>query len=153
MGFAAVQVAVTVAAAALQAASAIKEGQAASNVAKFNAKVAENNAIATRQQAAEEEARQRRESRRDQGKQRAAFGKAGVTLEGSPLEVLQDSTLGSELDAQTTRHIGLLRAQGFINSAELQRAKAKSARSNSFFRAGTALLGGASKAVGSIPQS
>lgn len=127
---------------AFQAVGAIRQASAESNAAKFNAQVAENNARIARQNAVENAARQRRENQRRLGAIRAGFGASGISLEGTPLDVLEDSAAEAELDALTIEHQGALEAAGFSSSAALSRTRARSAKQAGFVKAGTALLTG-----------
>lgn len=127
---------------------ALQQGKAASNAAKHNAAVNDRNALIARQQAEEDVNRQRRDTRRRMGSIRARYGASGVTLEGSPLDVIEDSAAEAELDALTIQHQGELKAQGFDINASMDRTRAKVERQAGFMKAGTALLSGASKAYG-----
>lgn len=74
-------------------------GVQANRAAQFNASVSKANAQAIRQSAEFDIGRQRREAKRLKSKQIAGYAKAGVRLEGSPLEVLLSSASEAELDA------------------------------------------------------
>ena len=110
----------TVVGTATSAIGSIKQGQAANQTAKFNAQVAENAAIGSRQTAAENERRQRRAS----------------------LDLLEDNAMEEELQALTIRHGGNLRARGFQQQAALDRMQGKTAVSSSRVGAATTLLKG-----------
>lgn len=123
----------------------LQSGRAANATAKYNARVAERNAVIARQQAGAAEAAHRRDVSRRMGSIRAGFGASGVTLEGTPLEVLEDSAAMAELDALNIRYQGELRAIGFKDEAVLARAGGKQALTESRFRAASALFSGAGK--------
>lgn len=74
-------------------------GVQADRAAQFNADVSMANAQAIRQSAEFDIGRQRREAKRLKSKQIAGYAKAGVRLEGSPLEVLLSSASEAEFDA------------------------------------------------------
>lgn len=135
---------VAIAAAVVSAVGALSQAASARSAAKYNASVAERNGVVARQQAAANEDAQRRHAYRALGRIRAGYGAAGVTVEGSPLEVLEDSAAEAELDALNIRYKGELTAMGYQSEAELQRARGKAAMTAGIFKAGTALLGGAS---------
>lgn len=117
-------------------------GVAALQQGRFAAEVARANAQAARQQAAAEEIRVRRERVRRIGATRAAFGAAGVTLEGSPLDVLAEQALEAEEDALLVRFGGRVRARQFGLEATLAQ------------QAGTAgLFGGLAGGLGTILTS
>lgn len=129
---------------AISAIGAIRAGQAQAAAANYNAQVAERNAFISRDQAAADEQRQRIQARRKLGAMRAAYGASGISLEGSPLDVLEDSAAEAELDALTIRYKGGVGAMGYEAEAGAQRARAKNATTESYYNAGAALLTGAS---------
>ncbi len=140
---------IAIAGAAIGAIGAIRQGQAAQAAAEFNAKVAENNASSAKLQAKEEERRHRIVARKRIGATRAAIGASGISLEGSPLDVLEENAANAELDALTIRHAGEVANIDFLNRARVERFKGRQAKTNSFFNAGsTLLLGGASALSG-----
>lgn len=128
---------------------ALQQGQAQSDAMNFNAQMAGQNATVARQQAAADEARQRRENLLRAGNLRAGYGASGVTLDGSPLDVLEMAATTGELDAQNIRYKGSLRAIGYENSAALDTAGASNALTSSYYKAGAELLSGGAKAYGS----
>lgn len=79
--------------------------------AQFELDLAERNAQAAIQQAAAEEVRLRRDRGRRIESTRAAFGAAGVQVQGSPLEVLADEAMEAEEDALLVRFGGEQEAQ------------------------------------------
>lgn len=121
------------------------------DIQEFNAQVAENDAIAARQSAEFEESRQRRRDKRILASQKAAFGAAGVTAEGSPLTVIQDSAEEGEIDALAIRYSGSIQEARAKSAAAAERAsaratrvQAKNTRSGGLAKAGTSLLTGVS---------
>ena len=125
--------------AAISAVGAIKQGQDAQNAANYNASVAEQ----TSQEQARRDAIQ---ARMVIGQDRANYGASGVTTEGSPLDVLQQSAKMAELDKLTTIYAGATQAASY-------RAQGKAARTASYFQAAGALAGGASKFSSLSPSS
>ncbi|WP_282609471.1 hypothetical protein [Pelagibius sp. Alg239-R121] len=136
--------------AAVGALGAIQGARASAAASEFNAKIADNNAIIAEQNAAADEKRQRRSASRQTAGSRAAIAAAGVTLEGSPLEVLEDQALEAELDALNLRYGGRLQATNFRSQAQLDRSAARNAKTQGFISAGTSLLKGASNFAGAI---
>lgn len=146
----------------MSAASALSSGQSQSSAAQYNAAVARNNAIVAQQnaqiaadQAAADARRQRDQAIKEKGKMRAAYGASGVTVEGSPLDVLEESALNAELDALITEYNGGLRARAYqnqavaeLNTATLEDMRGEAALSGSYTSAAGSLFGGAAK-VGS----
>ena len=132
---------------AFSAIGGIQQGKAASNAATYNAQIAERNAIIARQQAAADEQRQRRMGVLRLGAARAAYGEAGVELEGSPLDILEQSAAQEELDALTIRYKGELRGMGAESEAALNRAQAPSLLTQGYMKAGSAVLLGGAQAL------
>lgn len=137
----------------MTAVNAISQGNAAAASANYNARVAENNAIAVRQQAAADEARQRRLAAKRSGSLVAGYGATGVTVEGSPLDIMEESAMQEELDALTIRYNGELAASNFMATAGMERARASNARTSGYMGAGTALLMTGAKVAGTGPSA
>ena len=147
---------------ALKAVSQIKEGQAASATAQFNARLAEMGAeservaaefeIKTLEQAGKfEEAKLKREKLKTLGMQRVAYAKGGVRLEGSPLEVMADTAAQYELDIAanrynvqtgiaTTRYGMEVGVSKYRSQAEQSRLMAKRYKTAGYLGAGSTLL-------------
>lgn len=134
--------------AAFGALGAIQSAQASASASEFNAQVADNNAVIAEQNAAAEARRQRRAAGRQAARSRAQIGAAGVALEGSPLDVLEDQAMEAELDALNSLYGGRLQATNYRSQAQLDRASARSARTQGFISAGTSLLNGAARFEG-----
>jgi hypothetical protein len=134
---------VSIASAAASAAGAVAQGNAAKASANYNAAVARQNADIARANANADAAKQERQGDLLAGKQRAATGASGIAPEGSPLEVMADSALESELDSLTTRYRGELQARSYGQDATLQSMRGDSAQTAGYIGAGTALLKGA----------
>jgi hypothetical protein len=124
---------------------ALSGGQQANSAAKYNAAVANNNAIADRQQAAANAADQQRKARIQIGSMRAGYGASGVGLEGSPMDVLEQSAAMAELDRQNILYGGEVRARGYESTAGLELMQGKNAVKGSIFSAGSSLLTGMGK--------
>lgn len=82
-----------------------------------------------------EQARLRRQARRTISSQSVAFAKAGVTLEGSPLELLSQNAAELEADAVNV-------GRAARTNVALERARAANARAAGDFGVGTSLLTG-----------
>jgi len=124
---------------------AISSANAESNAAKYNAAVSKQNAQIARDQAVSDIDRQRRVAYRTQGQAVANYGASGVTLEGTPLDVLEQSAAEAKLDELNIKYNSELQALGFENTARLDRQRASNARTSGLLKAGTSLLLGASK--------
>jgi cell wall-associated NlpC family hydrolase len=138
-----------VAAAAVSAVAAVQQGQATSKMAKYNAQVMENQAVAERQKAALEEQRHRARTTKLLSTQRALIAKSGLDLEGSPLLVMEDTAAQSELDSLLIRYNGEMGANRAQSQAGLDRMRASSASTGGYLSAGASLLNGVSR-MGSI---
>jgi hypothetical protein len=135
----------TIAATAMQAVGALSQGMQAKNAAKYNAKLAEQNAAMARDQANADAQAQQRDARRTIGLARANYGASGVTLEGSPLDVLEQSAALAELDRQTILYKGEVRATGYGNEAALEKHRGKTAMMEGIMGAGSAIVMGYGK--------
>ena len=94
---------------------------------EYNAQLAERQATEEQAAAATEERRLRKGGERLKARQRAGFAKAGVTFEGSPMEVLEGTASELELDALQIRRGGQVGAQQQTAAAALSRLSGKSA--------------------------
>jgi hypothetical protein len=143
--FTGAEIALAALSAGVSAAGAIAQGNAAKSAANYNAAVARQNADIARANSAADADKQERQGRLLAGRQRAAVGASGITPEGSPLEVMADSALESELDALTTRYRGELQARSYGQDATLQGMRGDAAQTAGYVGAGADLLSGASK--------
>lgn len=138
-------IAVAVVAAAAGAYSAYAQGQAQAAAARYNARVAENNATNSRNAAAVEAQVRGEHYRRQMASQRAAIGASGIAPdEGSPLLVQMDSAEQASLDLARVRYAGEVRASNYGAEQNLQKYYAKQYVQAGYVGAGTALLGGVS---------
>lgn len=131
--------------AVITAVSAIQQGEAAEDAAEHQARVAENNAIAARQQAEFDERQQREKARLALSAQRARAAKSGVLTEGSPLFLNGATSEEAEIGALNIRRGGQLRANDYGAQAALGRFKGASAAQAGYMQAGSSLLGAAGK--------
>ena len=86
-----------------------------------NAALMENEATRVEQEARERARRMREQNERMLGQQRAQYGKAGVTSEGSPLAVMAESAGLMELAVGDELYKAGLERQGFLRKAEVER--------------------------------
>ncbi len=133
---------------AVNAKAAIMEGQAAAAAAEYNEKQALDNANLSRLQSAEDVRRLRVMARKQIGSARAASGASGVALDGSALDVLEESAANAELDALTLKHQGDVKAYGFESDARLERFRKRSALEMATVKSAAALLGAGGQAAG-----
>ncbi len=89
-----------------------------------NASAMENQALRVEQEARERARRMREENERMLGKQRAAYGAAGVTSEGSPLTIMADSAGLLELAVSDELYRADMERTSFYRKAEVERWQA-----------------------------
>ena len=120
-----------------------EQGQAQKKWGSYSAAVAERDAETARMNAEYEAGVHRKETQRLLGRQRALYGKSGVTFEGSPLLMMAETAAEGELDALMIKREGELRAQGYHSEATLSRMRGRAAQSAGYYGAGSTLLTGA----------
>lgn len=152
----------TIASTALSAFSAISQGEqqsernkAAARAEEYNAAVARNRAANTAAAYSQREDQQRRQARMIIGEQRAAGAQSGLANSGSIADAEEMSVINAELDSLNIRYKGSLESQGLLSQADMNdysasgyRSAAKSAKTNSYLAAGSAILSGAAKYAG-----
>ncbi len=138
---------------ALSTIGALRDAGAQANAAKANARVAEQQAQLQRDVGQFNVARERRLQRRALAQQVANAGSQGTALTGQPIDLLADSAKQAELDLQALRFDSEIKAQASDTEARFRRFEARQARNAGFFKAGTALLTGATKIAGSLDIS
>ena len=142
-----VPVALMVAGAVMSAVSSIQQGQAAKAAAQHNADMMRMRAQASRQQAQFNAEQQQRQAHKQIGAMAAGYGASGITLEGSPLDVLEESASAAERDKQAILYRGELAAWGYGNEATLDEFSGANAQRAGYFGAASSILGGAGKAM------
>lgn len=137
--------ALTVGSTLLGVAGTLASGQAQKKAANYNAQVQEQQAIQANDQAAARATEISVRNRQKLAATRAGSIENGLELDGSVNDVLDTVQQQGTLDAMTALYDGSVRAQGLRSSAELERAKGKSAVTASYLGAGSSLLTGFSK--------
>lgn len=123
--------------------AAYEQAETQQKFAKYNAKVAENQAAGERMRAQVAADQQREAHRRLIANQRATYGVSGVDVaSGSPLLVIADSAKQAELDAQIILAGGEARGIGFETQAGLSRFQGRQAATAGYVNAGSTLLSG-----------
>jgi len=89
-----------------------------------NAKLMQNEGLRVEQEARERARRMRESNERVMGAQRARFGKAGVTSEGSPLAVMAESAGLMELAVADEMYVANLERSAFYRKAEVEKWQA-----------------------------
>jgi len=122
-------------------------------IAEYNRQVAERNKLAAMAEGDAEAREQQRDNQRTLSSIRAAYGASGLALEGSPLDVMEDTALEGELDVSKTRYKAQLRGIGYEDEAaqyklkaELFRMEAQSAARSKGISMASALFGGLASA-------
>jgi hypothetical protein len=135
---------------AMQAIAAKQQGEAADEAAKYNAAVAQNDAVAAQNAAAYEARQIRRKNMLRLGMQRSEAAKSGVSLDaGSSFDdVMFDTAIQGELEAQAALYSGALRAQAQRSSASMALLEGKRAKR----AAGMGVASGAIGALGGVAQ-
>ncbi len=143
----------TVAGALMSAKGSSEQASASSNVANYNAAVATRDAAAARDQAARDADLQRRQAAKQIGAARAAYGASGVTLEGTPLDVLEESAANAKIDELNVLYKGEMRAMGFDSTAALDTYRGQTALREGEYRSASSLLTGAGTLASSLGKS
>ena len=132
--------ALTAGAALLQAGGSLMEGLSASRSLRSQARAEESNAVMALVRGKQKEDLIRRRARRHLGKVRAAAGKAGVRMTGSPIDAIAASAAEFEIDAMNARFNAEAEAQQARTRAKAARKKAKRSVVGAAIKTGTALL-------------
>ena len=142
---------------AMSAYGQYRQGQAQAQAQDYNAQVNRNNqqisemnARQAEQAASYKENMQRDRAQRLAGAQEAKFAKSGVLMSGSPLDLMADQAMQSEMDALALRYEGDVnawnaRARGtqYGAQATLDSFYAGNSRTAGTWAAGSTLLSGA----------
>ncbi len=144
----------TVAATAVGTYAAYEQGQQQEAAGKYNAKIARNQALAA-EQAAAMRAQDVRERQRRIAAMNVTNAAAGgiIPSAGSPLLVMADNAMQSELEAQRVTYGGELTAAGERSRAELYRFGGQQAAQAGSVAAGETLLSGAARASRYLPRT
>jgi hypothetical protein len=138
-----------IASAAIGAYTSYQSGQAQKDAAKYNAKVATNNADAAVQQAQFDAQQIRSKNKRILAAQKAIYSGSGIDLaSGSSGDVAYDSSIEGEMDALKAIYTGQTNARSFAASAALDKSRASNAETIGNYGAAGSILGGASSATG-----
>lgn len=113
----AVAVGITAAGTAASVGGAVYAGVAAKQQADYEADVANANATNAQNQAKVQEQQYRAQAAQKEGAVRAAYGAAGVTGQGSPLDILGAQSLAQEQDALLIRARGQSQANAYQEQA------------------------------------
>ena len=138
----------------MQARGAIEQGKAQAKAAEVSAQMAERDAEVVDQnrklalvQADIDATDKRRQNRRTMGAIRAKYGASGVSMAGSPLDVLEDTATEQELDTERVRYEGRIRGRegalqmlGLQDQAKLDRMQGRAAYKAGYYNANAAVF-------------
>lgn len=130
------------------AAGSLMSGMMAAQNSRNQAAIYERQAAAERAQAQFNADQQESKAIRLISKQRTGFLSSGVSLQGTPTDVLLDTTMQTDLDVQAIKYNGEIKAQNFEMQAAALRAKAGGQELGGAFGALSPLIKGASGAAG-----
>jgi hypothetical protein len=129
--------------------SQYQSGQAQKDLAKTNARIAEESASDSRRRGQIEEDRRRALTRQQLGSQKAAFGANGVVSStGTALGLLSETAEYGELDALTIRNNAAREAFGYRIEAVNSRTRGRIASQEGTLGAASTLLGGGAQVYG-----
>lgn len=133
-------------AAVMGAASNIQQGKARAIEGEYNAQIAEIRAQDAIEQGDVNLAKHRRQVAAVKGRQVASAAAQGVDVStGSAANIIEETMILGELDAQVIRRNAEMTAAGLSSQADMSRFGGQSARRNSNIAAGATLIGGAAK--------
>jgi hypothetical protein len=130
-----------------QAESQQRQAAAAKSQGEAQARAAEENARQVQIAAQIEKDQQRRRMARITSSQRAKIGASGVTMEGTPLEILEDTAYEGELENLRTDYQANQQASRLYGEAGNYRAAGDSLAESYSSQAGTSLLTGVTTGV------
>lgn len=132
----------------VSAIGSVAAGAAQANAANAQAAAYQRQAAAERQQAAFNAERQQQKEIKIISTQRASYLAAGVSLQGSPMDTIADTTREGELDVAAIKYNGEIKAQNFEAQAASFRAKASAAEAGGAIGAISPLIKGFSGGMG-----
>lgn len=119
----------------VSAVGAIASAQAQSASYNAQAKYAERQAMLEQQKGAYDAARTADANDRQLAQSRGAYLSSGIALEGSAVDVLQESATEASLDEQAIRFGSQIRSDNYTFEAGMARANAKAARTGGIISA------------------
>ena len=127
---------------------AIEQGNAAEDAAKRTQQAENANAQASMEAASLEAGQVRRKNLLRLGSQRADAAKSGVLISDSANDVIYDTAIQGELEAQSVLYSGASAASYQQQRGMNARAAGASAKSGSYINAGSSVIGGLGKTAG-----
>lgn len=138
----------SMATAALSSLGSLFGGIAKSNAEDYNAKVEGVRAQEAEQEAGAEAQQVAQDNARKLAAAQAAYGAAGVQMQGTPLEVMHDLATQGELSRQLTLYQGSVQANADRQQGALDQQQAQMALAGGFQEGSNTLLTGYTKLIG-----
>ncbi len=131
---------------AVSTVSTIKQGEAAAHASEQEAALRDQAARDITSQSEEEARRQAILNKKQLGSMKAGYGASGVSLDGSALDILEESAAQGELDLIAIRTDGERRARMARGEADISRGRAGSQRQGAYMSGAGNFLSGAAGA-------
>ena len=107
--------------------SAYQQGKMQKQLNEYNAKIAENNAILANRKYEIDKKDQLRRYRKLVGEQRVSYAKSGVMMEGSAIDIIEDSALSNSWELAKMKYNSEVEAAGYKAQATKSRFVGESA--------------------------
>lgn len=117
----------------------IKQGNDEANVSDYNAQIASQNAGLAVEQSSEDARRSLVKTAMVVGNDQANYAASGVTGEGSAADVLRSSAAQGELDALSIQNQGAVKANAYMNEAQLDEYKGSNDQESGYLGAAASL--------------
>lgn len=127
------------------AAGSLSQGRSQAAIHGYNANVSRQPAAAVQRQTDYAVQQNRAQADRLAGRQRVLIAKSGVDLDGSPLQVMEDTASQVQRDALAIRYAGDVRSAQAESQAALDGMQADSSLTAGYMGAGASVLSGASQ--------
>lgn len=108
---------------------------------RYNAQLSRYNAKLAAEKGVVDEARSRATGAKILGSMKAGYGASGVQMEGSALDVLEESAANAEMDAQLVKHGAKVNEFNFLAEAKMNEYKADAAITAGKYNANAARIG------------
>lgn len=112
----------------MQAGAMWGQGEMDNHMGERNANSAEAAAFSALEKGQEDERKYRVMARKVLGDMRTNYAASGVTVEGSPLDAIEESAATAELDAMTIKHNAKVEYINYMNQAQMYRYEGKMRR-------------------------
>jgi len=143
----------TVVGSVMQSGQQSAAAQAQANASYYNAAVAQQNANATMQAAYADKQQQDRKNRAQLETVRSKYLASGIELEGTPLMVLAEENAQMALESDKILHQGKVRANNYMNEANMSRYQGDVALSAGQSQSSGTLLGGIFSGVSGVGKA